>query len=249
MHNPPDEQIKAGKITAGALALARQLCMSPITGKALDREIETFIRDHGGEPALKGYSPPFNPTPYQHSICLSVGCEVVHGLPEPRARPIQPDDLITVDLVVGVNGWHTDAARTFSHSQDKNLQNFIGICHTIFRQGTSSIKAGLPLRQYGNLVETLIMSAGYQVIDKFCGHGIGKEIHQPPQIPNTNSLETGFFKAGQSYAIEPIISELPFNLTIGEDGWTYIANCLNCHFENTIWVGMNKTIILTEESV
>jgi methionyl aminopeptidase len=108
MHHPPNEQVEAGKITAGALILARQLCMNPIIGTRLDQEISTYIQDHGGICALRGYAPPFTDLTYPKTICLSIGFEAVHGLPGPRI--VEPDDLITVDLVVEVDGWFTDAA-------------------------------------------------------------------------------------------------------------------------------------------
>jgi len=242
---PHPDQVKAGQIVAGCLKLARKLCEDPICASELDRQIEEYIQAGGGAPALKGYQPPFTDLTYQHALCLSLNNEAVHG--PPVARQVLPDDLISVDLVVKVGDWHADAARTFTYSENKKVKTFVTKSHIIFKTATDSITKNLPMNNLGRSIDTYAEGLGLEVISEFCGHGIGRSIHEEPQIHNHDSLSFSKFEVGRSYAVEPVLANGPYSLQHHEDGWTVSANCLTSHFEDTFFIGDECIIRLTEE--
>ena len=245
MNQPPDDQVRAGEIAKKAIALAKELCKNPIQGLLLDQEIETLIRDEGGEPALKGYHPGFADDPYEWTICLCVDNEVVHGIPN---KNITPEHIVTVDLVVKYNDWHADTARTFTYSKDPIKRGFVHASKTIFEMAKEAISPNGMMDLFGYMVEAAASVKGYGVIKEYCGHGIGKSIHMPPQIVNYQQLSTHKFKAGQAYAVEPVLAIKPiYDLTNSNDGYTVQADCLVSHNEDTIFVSEHKLFNLTGE--
>lgn len=245
MNQPPDDQVRAGEIAKKAIALAKKLCKNPIQGLLLDQEIETLIRDEGGEPSLKGYHPRFADDPYKWTICLSLDHEVVHGIPD---KVIVPEHMITVDLVVKYNDWHADTARTFTYSKDQTKLDFVHDSKTIFEMAKQAISPNGTMDLFGYMVEAAASIKRYGVIREYCGHGIGKSIHMPPQIVNYRQISTNIFKAGYAYAVEPVLAFIPrYDLTHSSDGYTVLANCLASHNEDTIFISEHKLFNLTGE--
>lgn len=246
MQEPPNEQIIAGKIARGAIQLAKKLCNSDINldGLRLDSELETYIRDKGGEPALKGYHPAFADRPYKWTICLGVNNDVVHGVPD---KIISRDDLITVDLVVKYQGWYVDTARTFTYSDDIIKQQFVKASRMIFEIAKDVVMPEQPMALFGTMVERGAQIQGYSVIKDYSGHGIGRTIHAAPQVPSYYTPNTGTFQVGRSYAIEPVLAiESSYKLQHNEhDGFSVSANCLSSHFEDTIFISKKGTVNLT----
>lgn len=243
---PPDEQVQAGKIAANAIALGKGLCEKTIDGVRLDREIEAYIRDNGGEPALKGYHPPFSSKPYAHAICLSLDNEAVHG---PPIKLVGPSRLITIDLVVSYKGWHADTARTFTWSDDLEKKTFAGASMAIFSGALAAIIQGQPIDLYGATVDTVSSQAGMGVLKQYCGHGIGKRIHMEPQVRNYAGNDGERFEMGRAYAVEPILAnEREFELIEDSDGWTVSADCLTSHNEDTVFIGTDGIINLTGDN-
>lgn len=243
MQSPPSEQVRAGQIAAGAVKLGIELCQQTIDGVRLDREIEAYIRDEGGTPALKGYRPAFSLDPYQWTICLARNNEAVHG---PPIKLIGSENLVTIDLVVEVGGWHADTARTFTRSSDLAMQQFVEISKLIFEAGLEAIAPQQPINLFGMMVESAAKLQGYGIVREFCGHGIGKTIHNEPQVLNYSTPTAEVFEIGRAYAVEPVLAiENQYELKKGQDGWTASANCLTSHNEDTIFVGRNGIINLT----
>lgn len=233
--HPPEEQIFAGKVAGEAILLAKELCKNHIHGLDLDREIETFIRDHRCVPALKGYKPKFSPTAYQHTICLSLNEEAVHGLPD---KHVDPNQLISVDLVVGYNGWFADTARTFTYAdENSSLYAFANKSLSIFETALSTIIPYGGVSTFGSVVDFLARQSGYSAVSEYCGHGIGNEIHEPPFIQASRNDSVDLFRAGKAFAVEPIICDASrYKLLHSDDGWTVSADCLVSHNEDTIFV-------------
>jgi methionyl aminopeptidase len=243
MNLPPSEQVRAGEIARGAIQLAKELCKNTIYGVRLDREVEQYIRDEGGEPALKGYHPAFSIKPYEHTICLGVDKDVVHGVP---TKLVCPNHLVTIDLVVGHKNWYADTARTFTHSDDPVKRKFAEMSMTIFESSLQVIQAQNKVDFFGTMVESGAKIQNYQVVKEYCGHGIGKAIHADPQVLNYHTSSEEVFQAGQSYAVEPVLAIKPYVLRHHpHDGFTVQANCLVSHNEDTIFVGERGAINLT----
>lgn len=244
MQAPPDEQVKAGRIAAGAVKLAQQLCLSAIDGKNLDREIESYIRDMGGEPALKGYQPSFATKPYEWSICLGIDHDVVHGVP---IKLIGTGHLVTVDLVVRCGEWHADHARTFTNSDDAEKKAFAKRSLKIFESALEMIMPEQSMNLYSMVVAQGAEMNGYAVINEYCGHAIGKQIHEAPQVWNMPSHNCQAFRVGQAYAVEPVLANKPsYKLQHDKhDGFSVRADCFASHNEDTVFVGPNGIVNLT----
>jgi methionyl aminopeptidase len=244
MQTPPDEQVKAGIIARDAIELARNICKSAIDAKRLDLEIETFIRDSGGEPALKGYHPSFSLKPYEWSSCICIDNAAVHGVP---GKLLGPDHIITVDLVVRCGEWHADTARTFTTSTDQSKQAFVKQSDYLFKLAVDVVDPQVGLSIFGDCVETCAKMFGIGVIKEYCGHGIGKMIHSDPQILNYSSSSTEVFQVGKAYAVEPVLAINPtYSLSIDPfDGFTVVANCLTSHNEDTIFISDSGAVNLT----
>lgn len=244
LQSPPNEQVRAGQIARGAIELARGLCEKAIDGVRLDRTIEEYIRDQGGEPALKGYHPSFATTPYRWTICLSLDEDVVHGVP---VKLVGPSRLITVDLVVSYKGWHADTARTFTISDDLVKRKFAAYSTMIFESAIDMIMPGQSINLYSTVVENGAKLNGYSVINEYCGHGIGEQIHDSPQVLNTTHPKQGVFQVGQSYAVEPVLAIQDHYSLKHEpnDGFSVRADCLTSHNEDTVFVGPNGIVNLT----
>ena len=243
MNQPPDEQVQAGIIAGKAIALGRELCKTEVDGRLLDNEIEQFIRDNGGSPALKGYKPPFDSKTYGHSICLSVNNEAVHGTP---IKIVTPVDLVTIDLVVNYNGWFADTARTFSYSTDQEIKSAVIKSETIFAASLAAITPNRTISLFGATVELSSEMMGCSVVKEYCGHGIGQGIHMEPQIVNYNDYSVVNFEIGRSYAVEPVLAmKSNYRLEHLEDGWTVSTNCLSTHNEDTVFISNKGVVNLT----
>ena len=241
---PANEQVRAGEIARGAIQLARELCAKTLDGKILDQEIEQYIRDEGGVPALKGYHPHFARKPYEWTICLAVDEDVVHGVP---MKYIGPAKLITVDLVVEYQGWFADTARTFALDANKTKTQFAKHSLQIFQSALEMIMPNQSIDLYSAFVEGAARMHGYAVINEYCGHGIGQAIHTPPNVPNTSTLNQGPFQVGRSYAVEPVLAiNAQYHLrNKPNDGFSVRADCLASHNEDTVFVSAEGIINLT----
>lgn len=245
MHSPPDEQVRAGQIVRGAIALGRALCRQEIDGAVLDREIEQFIRSEGGVPALKGYKPPFTNRSYEHTICLSLNNEAVHGTP--AVRKVSPEDLISIDLVVGYKGWFADSARTFTYSKDPVKTNLVVASQIIFAGALAAVLPNQLTALFGATVEAAARHVKLTPVREYCGHGIGEQIHAAPQILNYAHEQATIFQTGQAYAVEPVLAtKTNYRLSYDHpDGWTASADCLCSHNEDTLFISDRGVINLT----
>ena len=244
MREPAEEQVVAGRIARQAIELGQELCRSAIDGPLLDRELESFICDNGGKPALKGYHPPFAQFPYDWTICLALDNDVVHGVP---IKFVSADHIITIDLVVEYQGWYADTARTFTFSKDLSKKIFVDHSAQIFQSAIEMIMPGQSMNMFASIVSSGAEMCGYGVVKEYCGHGIGKTIHMSPQVINVPDPRNELFQTGQSYAVEPVLALDPkYRLEHDEyDGFSVRANCLASHNEDTIFIGPDRIINLT----
>ncbi len=212
-----------------------------MTTKELDTLIERFIRSEGANPSCLGYGG------FPASACISVNEVVVHGIPDERV--IQNGDIVSVDLVADKNGYHGDACRTYCIGEvDPEWRKLVQRTEECFFKGIEGLRAGTPLYDIGYRVQKHAESFGYGVIRSYTGHGIGREMHEDPSVPNYGKLGTGIrLKAGTVLCIEPMIALGDWRVRVLDDEWTAVTvdGKPAAHYENTVVVREDGVEILT----
>ena len=233
---------RAGRIVAGLLKVLEKEVRPGLTTKALDKSAEEFIRSEGGEPAFKGYCG------YPATICASVNEEVVHGIPS--ARVLKDGDIVGVDVGVKLEGYYSDAARTFAIGKvDTESQRLIDVTREVMRRGIRQAIIGNRLGEISWAVQSYAEEQGFSVVRQFVGHGIGKNLHEEPQVPNFGNAKQGpVLVEGMALAIEPMLNVGTYEVEILADGWTVVTKdrLRSGHFEQTVFVGKDKPEIVTE---
>ena len=232
---------EAGRQTARCMEYISGLIAPGITTGELDRLAEQFIRKNGGIPTFKGYSG------YPGSICASVNEEVVHGIP--GSRKLMDGDILSVEMGVTLNGWVGDMARTFPvGTVAPNKLKLIEVTKASFEAGFEKMRAGNRLGDVSNAVQTVAESHGYGVVRDLCGHGVGQEMHEDPEVLNFGRAGHGVrLQAGMVLALEPMINEGTWRVLELDDGWTIISadHSPSAHYENTIAITEDGPMILT----
>lgn len=241
------EEIKkikeAGKINFLTHKHVEKLIKPGITTKYLNDEAEKFIRENGGIPSFLNYKG------FKGSICTSVNDEIVHGIPGNRI--LKNGDIISVDIGVLKDGYHSDSARTYPVGDiDKEKERLIYHTEKMLYVGLKEIKAGVHLHNIGAAIEKYAKKHGYSVVKELVGHGIGKSLHEDPDVPNYGKKNTGIvLKEGMVLAVEPMINSGLRHINLLEDEWTITTRDgkPSAHFEHTVVVTKNGYEILTGE--
>jgi len=207
----------------------------------LDRVAETFIRDHGGTPSFKGYQN------YPASLCISVNNIVVHGIP--RTYRIQNGDIVSIDCGVCLNGWHGDYAYTFEVG-NVALETALLVerTKTALYKGIEKATAGNKIGDISHAVQTYVESFGYGVVRELIGHGIGRKLHEKPDVPNYGKPGTGMrIQTGMVFCIEPMINMGTPKVLQAPDGWTVLTadRKPSAHFEHQIAITSKGTEVLS----
>lgn len=210
--------------------------------KEVDELVERYIRSSGAIPSCLGYGG------FPASACVSVNEEVVHGIPS-HDRILKDGDVVSVDLVAYKNGYHGDAARTFCIGNvAPEVKKLVEVTEECFFKGIENLRAGTPLFDIGYRVQKYAESHGYGVIRSYTGHGIGKEMHEDPSVPNYGRLGTGVrLRAGTVLCIEPMIALGDWRVKVLDDDWTAVTvdGKPAAHYENTVVVQNDGVEILT----
>ena len=220
-----------------------------MTTLELDQIAEKEIRRLGAIPAQKGYNPGVKGVPrFPSSICVSINDEVIHGIPS-KYRIIKEGDIVSIDTVALKNGFHGDAARTFVIGKiSKETQRLIDVTKQAFFEGIKYAKPGNRVGDISHAIGEYVRSQGYSVVKEFQGHGIGKEMHEDPGIPNYGKAGRGLrLEPGMTLAEEPMVIQGKPNILELEDGWTIVTEdgSLAAHYENTILITEKEPKILT----
>ena len=220
-----------------------------ITTLELDKLAEKVIRKNGGIPAEKGYPSYQKGIPnFPGSICVSINDEVIHGIPSERVK-INNGDIVSVDLVVGKNGFHGDAARTYLVGEVSNdAKKLVEITKQAFFEGIKYAISGNRIGDVCHAIGEKKKKNGYSVVKEFQGHGIGRNMHEDPGIPNYGKPGKGIkLEPGMTLAIEPMVIQGKPDILELEDGWTIITEdgSLSAHYENTILITEKMPEILT----
>lgn len=238
----------------GGKRLARimsALKLEAVAGKntsELDKLAEKLVFDSEGKPSFKGYGKESG-NPFPATICASLNSEVVHGVPMEDVI-LKDGDLLKIDIGMEYKKMHVDMARTFAvGSVSEKAQKLLEVTRESLDVGIKKIKAGNKLSEYSKAVQAYVEKNGFSVIRSLVGHGIGKHLHEDPQVPNffNKSYLDIKIKNGTTLALEPMVNEGSFEIVLGNDGWTFRTKDgnLSAHFEDTVLVTENGAEILT----
>ena len=215
----------------------------------LNKIAEKIMRDLGGIPAQIGYDIGVKGVPpYPAATCMSVNDEVIHGIPSKKTI-LKEGDIVSVDTVIRKNGFHGDAARTFKVGKvSREAERLIDVTKQAFFEGIKYATAGNRVGDIGYAIGEYVKSHGYSVVKEFQGHGIGKEMHEEPGVPNYGKPGRGIrLEPGMTRAVEPMVIVGNSEILELDDGWTIITKdgSLSCHYENTILITEKEPKILT----
>ena len=220
-----------------------------MTTYELDQIAEKTMRSLGAIPAEKGYDSGIRGVPkFPASICVSINDEVIHGIPS-KNRIIKNGDVVSIDTVALKDGFNGDAARTFIVGKSsKEAQRLVEVTKQAFFEGIKFAKPGYRIGDISHAIGEYVRSQGYSVVKEFQGHGIGREMHEDPGIPNYGKAGRGMkIEPGMTLAIEPMVIQGKPNILELDDGWTIITEdgSLAAHYENTILITEKEPKILT----
>ena len=239
------------QIIGSLLDALATLIRSGVCTLELDEFAEEFIRSRGGIPSFKGYQIP-GLKPFPGSICASINAAIVHGIPR-RETILQEGDIIGIDVGVLCNGYHGDAARSYRVGKvSSQAESLLQVTEQALELGIAAAVEGNRIGDISNAIGSFVVSRGYFVADDLTGHGIGRNLHEEPQIPNFGKPGRGpRIAAGMTLAIEPMVN-IGTN-RVSEKGWEFCVadNSLSAHFEHTILVTNGKPEVLTiaEENI
>jgi methionyl aminopeptidase len=238
---------KAGKALASVmLELEKEVKVGAST-MAIDKLAEELILRAGGSPVFKGYGGGKNPFPA--TICASINDEVVHGIPT-ETRILKSGDILKIDIGIELDGFCSDMARTFAVGEiSAEAKKLIEITEKSFWKGIKNLKAGAMMSEFSKTAQQTVEDAGFSVVKNLVGHGIGKHLHEDPQVPNY--FEKGFrdlvLEEGMTLALEPMVNVGTHLTELGSDGWVFLTadRKLSAHYENTIIITKNGVEVLT----
>jgi methionyl aminopeptidase len=238
---------KAGRIVAKVFLKIEEIIKPGITTDYIDRIAEEIITGEKAIPAFKGYTGKVGKKPFPSSVCISINEQVVHGIPGKRV--IKDGELVSIDVGVKINSFYGDAARTYKVGNvSKTAEKLWNATKEALYMGVEKCISGNRLSDISNVIENRATIDGFSVVKDFVGHGIGRAMHEDPQILNYGPPGQGpVLKQGMVLAIEPMLNEGSSDVEILSDMWTVVTmdRKLSCHFEDTVAVWENGPLILT----
>lgn len=235
--------LKAGELAAQALELAGRNAVPGISTWELDRIVNDYVVSHGGSSPCKGYCG------FPGHNCFSINEQLIHGIPSKKVI-LHEGDIISCDIVAELNGFMGDNTKTFRVGKvSDEAERLLKVTEEAMFKGIEQAVAGNRIGDISNAIQTHVESNGYAVCRKYIGHGIGREMHEDPEVPNFGRAGRGpRLCQGMTIAIEPMVNtNSPDNITL-KDGWTVVTTdgSLSAHFENTVAITDGAPIILTQ---
>jgi len=234
---------RSNAIVAEILAILKEAVKPGITTMELNELAEELCIKKGARPAFKGYRN------YPYSLCVSINEEVVHGLPS-KKRYLQEGDIVSLDFGVFYDGYYGDAAITVPVGKiSANAKRLLEVTENALYKGIEQAREGRRVSDISAAIQTYVESHGYSVVRQFVGHGIGRSLHEDPQVPNFGKPGKGAkLKVGMVLAIEPMVNEGTYEVEILPDGWTAVTKDrkLSAHFEHTVAITKNGPEILSK---
>jgi methionyl aminopeptidase len=235
---------RPGRIVAQILREMGEMVAPGVTTYDIDRFAESRIKELGAVSAFKGYHG------FPACVCISVNEEVVHGIPS-KKRKLGDGDIVGIDFGVSVDGWFGDSARTYAVGRiSSDVQNLLEVTEKSLHLGIAQCRVGNRIFDIGHAVQSHVEAAGYSVVREFVGHGIGRALHEDPQVPNFGAPGKGpVIKEGMVLAIEPMVNMGSHRVRVLADGWTAVTEDkkLSAHFEHTVAVTAAGPVVLTQE--
>jgi methionyl aminopeptidase len=235
---------EAGRINARALDAVRKLIRPGVTTLELDAVAEEVIRKHGAIPTFKGYPGPY---PYPASICVSINEQLVHGIP--GKRKLQAGDILSVDCGSTFEGFVGDSAFTIGVGEiSSQAQRLIKVTEQALYEGIHQMKAGNRVGDVSAAIQRYVESAGLNVTREYTGHGVGRQMHEGPQVPNYGTTGRGqVLRAGMTIALEPMVLVGTSQTRVLPDQWTVVSadGSLTAHWEHSIAITDGEPLILT----
>ena len=241
---------EAGKLVALTYDMLEKNIKPGMSTYDLDQMAYKFIKEHGGIPAQKGYPSGIKGVPaFPGTLCTSINDTVIHGIPS-KKDIIKDGDIVSIDLVILKNGYNADAARTFVvGNASEKAKKLVEVTKQAFFEGIKFAKPGNRVGDISNAIGNFVWNNGFDVIREFQGHGIGKEMHEDPGVPNFGKAGRGLrLEPGMTIAVEPMVTEGNPDILELDDGWTIITEDgkLSAHYENTILITEKDPEILTK---
>lgn len=236
-----DYMREAGRVVGETLLMFKEVIKPGMTTAEIDKIAEEFITKQGAKPSFKGYGG------FPATLCVSVNDEVVHGIPGNRV--LKEGDIVTLDCGAYVNGFHGDAARTYPvGSISEEASKLIRVTEESFFKGVENAVIGKRLTDISHAIQTHVEANGFSVVRDFVGHGIGKSLHEDPEVPNFGRPGRGpKLVEGMVLAIEPMVNTGKFHVVTKADGWTVVTadKSLSAQYENTVVILPEGPEILT----
>ncbi|HXX58697.1 MAG TPA: type I methionyl aminopeptidase [Thermodesulfovibrionales bacterium] len=236
-----DRMAEACRVVAETLNALREIVKPGISTKEMERFAEEMVVARGGTLAFKGYRG------YPAGICASVNSQVVHGIPSSLA--VKEGDIISIDLGVFMNGFYGDGAVTLAVGKiSREAERLITVTEEALYFGIAKAKPGNRVSDISYAIQRHVEKNGFSVVRTFVGHGIGRSLHEEPQVPNYGGPGQGpRLKEGMTFAVEPMVNEGRYEVRVLDDGWTAVTSdgSLSAHFEHTIAITENGPRILT----
>jgi len=235
---------EAGRINARALDAVRELIHPGVTTAELNAAAEEVIRKHGASPTFKGYPGPY---PYPASICVSINEQLVHGIP--GKRKLQSGDVVSVDCGSTFEGFVGDSAFTIGVGETSSqAQRLIKVTEQALYEGIRQMREGNRVGDISAAIQTFVESAGFHVTREYTGHGVGRQMHEGPQVPNYGTAGRGQnLRQGMTIALEPMVLVGTSQTRVLPDGWTVVSadGSLTAHWEHSVAITDGEPLILT----
>lgn len=234
---------RAGRITAAARALAGKLVKPGVTTLEIDHAVRKYIESQGATPSFLGYAG------YPGSACISINDEVIHGIP--GNRKLKEGDIVSVDVGAFFEGFHGDCAATFPCGEvSSEALRLIQVTRQSFFEGIKFAKVGNRVSDISRGVQQYTEANGFSLVRDYVGHGVGRKLHEAPEVPNfvsENRRPSPRLMSGMTLAVEPMVNEGTWEVKVLKDGWTVktVDGALAAHYENTILITDGEPEILT----
>ncbi len=232
---------QACKITAAARALAGEMVRPGVTTREIDKAVREFIVAQGAKPSFLGYHG------FPGSTCISVNNTIIHGIP--GGYVLKEGDIVSVDVGALYEGFHGDCAATFACGAiSTEAQKLIDVTKQSFFEGIRFAKRGNRVQDISHAIQTYVESNGFSVVRSFVGHGVGRQLHEEPEVPNFGNPGRGpRLVPGMTLAIEPMVNAGVYDVKVLKDGWTTVTadGKLSAHYENTVLITDGEPEILT----
>lgn len=240
---------RAGLVVSEILDMLRELVRPGVSTAELDRAAEAHIVKSGGTAAFKGYRPSHAATPFPGTLCVSINDEIVHGIPSDR-RILEEGDIVSVDVGVCLDGYYGDAACTYPVGKvGPERQKLLEVTEESLNRAIAAALKNNTIGDIGHAVESYVVPRGFGLVRDYTGHGVGKKLHEAPQVPNFGKPHRGVtLQRGMTLAIEPMVMTGREEVKLGSDGWVVVTadGSDAAHFERSIVVTDDGPEILTQ---